>query len=163
MNIVWPITTLVFSMLSYFSKFLRAFSPSRICVISHRLGEHFKLMVSRLLENAFTSQKIESRHIYLCPHADFSSGSYYHHPDKGKLLTFLLGSNFLTIFLGRQVETMRDKELKLKRWTIFYLHIQNEQNTINKFLSLITLYSHIGKFLICQFNIAHDIKFHVGM
>ena len=58
---------------------------------------------------------------------------------------------------------MRDKELKLKRWTIFYLHIQNEQNTINKFLSLITLYSHIRKFLICQFNIAHDIKFHVGM
>ena len=40
--------------------------------IAKWLQKSFKFMVSRLLENAFASQKIESVHFFLCPQAKIS-------------------------------------------------------------------------------------------
>ena len=42
-------------------------------------------MVFRLLENAVASQKIESRHLYLCPRQNPPPG-YNQPPGRGKLL-----------------------------------------------------------------------------
>ena len=52
---------LFFSLSNCFFNFL-----SNLCM-QPWFGNFFKFVVSRILENVFESQKIESRHFYLCP------------------------------------------------------------------------------------------------
>ena len=62
--------------LSYFSQLLRGLSLSKIFVeflsdlyITLCFGKIFKVMVLKVLENAFVIQNIESIHFYSCPQA----------------------------------------------------------------------------------------------
>ena len=59
------------------------------------VGEKFKNMVFRLLENAFVSQKIESKHFYSCKIVPQVQSSP---PGSGKLLVFPRQHSFENLF-----------------------------------------------------------------